>query len=199
MQVHAAGFRFRGARVRVDRVRLRRPLFQLASDVSSGDNTRATRWVAITSHSGAFTMSWWLWAALGFLLAAVEIATPGGFFFIFFGLASLVVALLAFVGLAGALSFQILLFSVFSVVSLLLFRNPLLRWMARHTPKTVEVDSFVGEIAVASTAIPPGGVGQLQLRGSAWNARNGSQTAIEAGGRCRVLRVEGLVVWIEPE
>jgi membrane protein implicated in regulation of membrane protease activity len=144
-------------------------------------------------------MNWWMWAALGLLLAAVEIATPGGFFFIFFGLAGLVVALLAFVGLADALSFQILLFSIFSVVSLLLFRNPLLRWMARHTPKTVDVDTFVGEIAVATTAIPPGGVGQLQLRGSAWNARNGSQTAIESGGRCRVLRVEGLVVWIEPE
>jgi len=144
-------------------------------------------------------MDWWLWAALGLVLAAGEILTPGGFFVIFFGLGALVVAGLAFVGLASALSFQILLFSVFSVASLLLFRNPLLRWMGRHTPKTADVDSFVGELAVAASAIPPGGVGQAQLRGSAWNARNGSQTAIPAGGRCRVTRVEGLVIWIEPE
>jgi inner membrane protein len=144
-------------------------------------------------------MNWWMWAALGLLLAAVEIATPGGFFFIFFGLGALVVALVAFVGLAEPLSFQILLFSVFSVVSLLLFRNPLLRWMARHTPKTVDVDSFIGELAVAASAIPPGGAGQAQLRGSAWNAHNGSQAPIAAGGRCRVTRVEGLVIWIEPE
>jgi membrane protein implicated in regulation of membrane protease activity len=109
------------------------------------------------------------------------------------------VAVLAAVGLAEPLWFQILLFSIFSVVSLLLFRNPLLRWMARHTPKTVEVDTFVGEIAVAASAIPAGGVGQVQLRGSAWNARNGSQAALAAGSRCRVTRVEGLVVWIEPE
>jgi hypothetical protein len=144
-------------------------------------------------------MTWWLWAALGLLLVVVEIATPGGFFFIFFGLAGLAVAALAFVGLASALSFQILLFSVFSVVSLLLFRNPLLRWMARHTPKTVDVDTFVGELAVAASAIPPGGVGQAQLRGSAWNARNASLAPIAAGGRCRVTRVDGLVIWIEPE
>jgi hypothetical protein len=144
-------------------------------------------------------MTWWLWAALGLVLVAVEIATPGGFFFIFFGLAGLVVALLAFAGLADALSFQILLFSVFSVVALLLFRNPLLRWMARHTPKTVDVDTFVGDLAVAASAIPPGGAGQAQLRGSAWNARNASQAAIAAGARCRVTRVEGLVIWIEPE
>ena len=144
-------------------------------------------------------MDWWLWAALGLVLAPGEILTPGGFFVIFFGLGALVVAGLAFVGLAGALSFQILLFSVFSVASLLLFRNPLLRWMGRHTPKTADVDSFVGELAVAASAIPPGGVGQAQLRGSAWNARNGSQTPVAAGSRCRVTRVEGLVIWIEPE
>jgi membrane protein implicated in regulation of membrane protease activity len=144
-------------------------------------------------------MNWWIWAVLGLLLAAGEILTPGGFFVVFFGLAALVVALLAFVGLADALWFQILLFSVFSVASLLLFRNPLLRWMARHTPKTVDVDSFIGELAVASSAIPPGGVGQAQLRGSSWNARNASTAAIAAGGRCRVTRVDGLVIWIQPE
>jgi hypothetical protein len=141
----------------------------------------------------------WLWAALGLVLAAGEVLTPGGFFVIFFGLAGLVVAVLVAVGLADALWFQILLFSIFSVISLLLFRNPLLRWMARHTPKTVDVDSLVGELAVASAAIPPGGAGAAQLRGSTWSARNGSQAAIAAGSRCRVTRVEGLVIWIEPE
>jgi hypothetical protein len=144
-------------------------------------------------------MDWWVWAALGLLLAIGEVLTPGGFFVIFFGLAALVVGLLAFVGLADALWFQIFLFSVFSVVSLLLFRNPLLRWMARHTRPTAEVDSLVGQIAVASSAMPPGAVGQAQLRGSAWNARNASQAAIPAGGRCRVTRVEGLAIWVEPE
>jgi hypothetical protein len=32
-------------------------------------------------------MTWWEWAVLGLLLAVAEIFTPGGFFFIFFGLA----------------------------------------------------------------------------------------------------------------
>ena len=144
-------------------------------------------------------MDWWIWAALGLVLAALEIVTPGGFFVIFFGLAGLVVALLAFIGLADALWFQILLFSIFSVASLLLFRNPLLRWMARHTRPTVEVDTLVGEIAVPSSALPAGGVGQAPRRGTTWSARNGSQAALAAGSRCRVTRVEGLVIWLEPE
>ena len=144
-------------------------------------------------------MNWWMWAVLGLVLAAGEILTPGGFFVVFFGLSALVVAVLAAVGLADALAFQILLFSVFSVASLLLFRNPLLRYMARHTRPAPEVDNLVGEIAVASSAMPPGGVGQAQLRGTVWNARNGSAAAVAAGGRCRVTRVEGLVIWLEPE
>jgi len=144
-------------------------------------------------------MDWWLWAALGLLLAVGEVLTPGGFFIVFFGLGALVVALLVFLGLGGALWFQILLFSIFSVASLLLFRNPLLRWMGRHTPKTAEVDTLVGGIAVASSAIPAGSVGPAQLRGTTWSARNASPAAIAAGVRCRVTRVEGLVIWIEPE
>jgi hypothetical protein len=144
-------------------------------------------------------MTWWQWAVLGLLLAAGEILTPGGFFVIFFGLAALVVALLVAVRLADALWLQILLFSVVSVASLLFFRSPLLRWMARRSPPPREVDTLVGEIAVASAAIPAGGVGQAQLRGTVWNARNGSAAAVASGSRCRVVRVEGLVIWIEPE
>jgi len=144
-------------------------------------------------------MTWWQWAVLGLLLAVAEILTPGGFFVVFFGLAGLVVAALVAAGLADALWLQVLLFSVFSVASLLLFRNPLLRWMARRVPAGPEVDTLVGESAVASGTIAPGAMGQAQLRGTVWGARNGSPAAIAAGSRCRVVRVEGLVIWIEPE
>jgi inner membrane protein len=144
-------------------------------------------------------MLWWHWAVLGLLLAAAELVTPGGFFVIFFGLGGLVVALLAALGLVDALWLQILLFSVFSVASLLLFRNPLLRWMARHTPPPVKVDTLVGESAVATAAIEAGGMGRAELRGASWSARNDAAQRIEAGTRCRVTRVDGLVIWIQPE
>jgi len=144
-------------------------------------------------------MLWWHWAVLGLFLAAAELLTPGGFFVIFFGLGGMVVALLAALGLADALWLQILLFSVFSVVTLLLFRNPLLRWMARHTPPPSKVDDMVGETAVVTGPVEPGGMGRAELRGASWSARNTGASRIDAGARCRVTRVEGLVIWIEPE
>ena len=39
-------------------------------------------------------MTPWMWIALGLVLAAIELATPSGFFIIFFGLGALIVGLL---------------------------------------------------------------------------------------------------------
>ena len=44
-----------------------------------------------------------------------------------------------------------------------------------------------------------GGVGRVELRGTAWSARNVSDHVVRRGVRCRVVRVDGLTVHIEPE
>ena len=72
-------------------------------------------------------MTWWYWLVLGLVLIALEMASSGGFYIIFFGVAAIVVALLAATGLAEASWLQWLLFSVLSVASLLFFRNPPMR------------------------------------------------------------------------
>ena len=36
-------------------------------------------------------MGWWLWMLLGFALIVCELTTPGGFFFLFFGLGAVAV------------------------------------------------------------------------------------------------------------
>jgi membrane protein implicated in regulation of membrane protease activity len=144
-------------------------------------------------------MLWWHWAVLGLLLASAELMTPGGFFVIFFGLGGLVVAALAALGLAEPLWLQLLMFSICSVASLLLFRNPLLRWMARNAPPPTQVDNLVGESAVAAVTIEPGGMGRAELRGASWSARNDGTSRISAGARCRVTRVDGLMIGIQPE
>ena len=46
-------------------------------------------------------MTWWYWLVLGLVLVALEMASSGGFYIIFFGVAAVVVALLAATGLAA--------------------------------------------------------------------------------------------------
>ena len=115
-------------------------------------------------------MSWWHWAVMGLFLAALEILTPGGFYLLFFGLGGLAVAALTFLGIGGPLWMQVLLFTVFSVVSLLLFRNPLLRRLQSKTDSAAPSIELVGEIAIPVEAIEPGAVGRAELRGTPWAA-----------------------------
>ena len=89
---------------------------------------------------------WWHWLALGLVLIALELAASGGFYIIFFGIAAVAISVLKLTGVAEAVWIQLLLFSVLSVVSLQLFRSPLMRWM-NIEGEGVDVDSLVGETA----------------------------------------------------
>jgi len=144
-------------------------------------------------------MFWWHWAVLGLFLAALEILTPGGFYLLFFGLGSLAVSVLTLLGIGGPIWLQVLLFSLFSIVSLALFRNPLLRMMQRKTSGRAPIGTLVGELAIPVTAIEPGAVGKAELRGTTWTARNRGATVIPAGCRCKVVHIDGLIIAIEPE
>ncbi|CAN5722327.1 NfeD family protein [soil metagenome] len=143
-------------------------------------------------------MQWWHWLALGLILVALEIAASGGFYVIFFGVAALAIGSLHLFGLAGPTWFQFLLFSVVSVASLLLFRNPILQLM--HGSRSGEdVDSLVGESATPLEDIPPAAVGRAELRGAVWSARNAGSAVLTRGQRCTVVRVNGLMIVLEPE
>jgi len=141
---------------------------------------------------------WWHWLVFGLFLALLEVVSAGGFYIIFFGLAAILVGALAFLGLAGPVSTQLLLFSVISVASLLLFRNRLVERF-QSSPQAPPIDDLVGEGAVVIEEVAPGGVGKVELRGTTWSARTGGAVALARGARCRVTRVDGLLLYVEPE
>ena len=143
-------------------------------------------------------IAWWHWLALGLILVALELAASGGFYVIFFGIAAIAISALHLVGAAGPAWVQVLLFSVLSVASLLFFRSPLMRWM-KLDREGVDVDSLVGENAVATESIPPGGIGRIELRGTVWTARNAGATPLVTGQRLLVVRVEQLTIHVEAE
>jgi len=143
-------------------------------------------------------MTWWHWLALGLILVTLEMAASGGFYVIFFGVAAIAIGGLHLFDLAGPAWFQLLLFSVLSVGSLLLFRNPLLHLLKLDTPGE-DVDSLVGETAIPAEEIGPGAVGRAELRGTVWSARNVGPTPLSRGQRCRVVRVDRLMIFIESE
>jgi membrane protein implicated in regulation of membrane protease activity len=142
-------------------------------------------------------MSWWHWLVLGLILVLLEMAASGGFYVIFFGIAAIAISALHLFDVAGPIWFQLLLFSALSIGALLLFRGPLLRLMQPESP--ADRDSPVGEIAVPLEDISPGAVGRAELRGAVWSARNGSAATVARGERCRVVKVDRLMIVLESE
>ena len=142
-------------------------------------------------------MEWWIWILLGLLLLFGEIVTPGGFYIIFFGIGAITVGILAGFDLAGPLWFQFILFPFISVLALWLFREKLLR-LTQGEPRP-NVDSFVGETAVAAEDISANSIGRAEMRGASWTARNVGEKSLARGERCTVERIEGLTIFIRTE
>jgi inner membrane protein len=142
-------------------------------------------------------MDWWLWLAGGLALIVAELATPSGFFIIFFGAGALTIGVLKAFLLIDNLPTELLLFSVLSVVYLLLFRG---RLQARvQMPPPPNVDSLIGVLAIVQESLSPGVVGKVEVHGSSWSARNTSTVTLTPGQRARVAGVDGLTLTVVPE
>ena len=141
-------------------------------------------------------MVWWAWMLLGLALLIGEMLHLA-LFMLFFGVAALIVGLLTVLGLGGNPATQWLLFSATSIVSMLLLRRPLLQRFKLRGAE--EVDRLENEYAVAMEEIANNAMGKAELRGSPWNAKNVGAAAIPRGQRCRVERVEGLVLHVRAD
>lgn len=143
-------------------------------------------------------MIWWLWVVFGMALLVAEMTTPGTLFFLFFGLAAIIVGSLAGLGVANEPWVQWWLFSGLAIVTLAALRGPL-RARLNLKGSTRPVDSIVGETAVVLDDVAAGSVGKVELRGTSWNARSTDGGALGKGQRTIVDKVDGLMLWVRPE
>ena len=138
-----------------------------------------------------------MWLAAGLVLVVAELATPGGFVIIFFGIGALAVGALAVLGVVTSVPLQFLWFSVLSVASLAFLRG---RVQSRiQTPPSSTVDSLVGVVAMVQDQMAPRAIGRVEVRGSMWAARNTSDVTLDPGQRALVAAVDGLTLAVVPE
>ncbi len=137
-----------------------------------------------------------MWVVAGIVLMLGELLTPGGFYLIFFGVGAVVTGLAAALGLQG-LTPQVIFFLGVSLGALLVFRRPLLSRLREGQPAAH--DELTGEVAVPMEEIAIEAVGQAELRGTVWSARNVGKRPLLQGERCLVKRVDGLTIYLRPE
>jgi membrane protein implicated in regulation of membrane protease activity len=134
-------------------------------------------------------MAWWIWTLIAFLFLTLEFFAST-LHLAFFAAGAFLVALLVGFGVGGPLWAQILIFTVFSLITLLLIRPWAVHKLGLNVTKTV--DTMIGERATAMDDMPVAGFGKAEMRGSTWNAKNIGETPLVRGQRCVVERVEGL-------
>ena len=141
-------------------------------------------------------MEWWLWVILGVVLLAAEMVSAG-LFLIFFGIGGIVVGVLVRFHVIEATWTQWLAFSVVSLGSMALLRKPLQHRLKINVRQ--EVDTMLGERALASEEMAAGATGKVELRGSTWQARNVGGSAVKSGQGCKVEKVEGITLLVRGE
>jgi len=143
-------------------------------------------------------MEWWAWIAVGAILLVSELAfVDAQFYLVFVGASALVVGFLDLSGLLAAVWMQWLLFAVLAIFSMVAFRRRIYERMRRKLPAMKQGPA--GETVVLPTELQPGETCRLEYCGSSWSAVNGGKTAIGAGQRAHIDRVNGLTLVVHGE
>ena len=124
----------------------------------------------------------------------LELTIPG-FVIFFFGLAAAAVSGILFL-FDISFAWQLALFSIFSVLFIVLLRKWFTRLFLGVSSETKDVESeFVGRVAVVTEKISLGESGRILLRDSQWDAVAAEE--IDAGAKVRVISQKNLTLTVE--
>ena len=143
-------------------------------------------------------MSYVFWLSLGLLLAVSEFVVPG-FVIIFFGAGAFVTGLVKLLWSGLPDSLALLLFALFSLGSLLIFRRT---WVGGKvlrddgTRNEGDVDeTCIGRKVSVVEAIAPGKAGKVELNGANWTAE--ADEELETGAVATVTERRGLTLVVK--
>jgi membrane protein implicated in regulation of membrane protease activity len=134
------------------------------------------------------TLGTWNWLIFGFILMALELLAPGVFMF-WLGLAALVVGLVSF-AFSPSWQTQLLMFAVFAVAAVPLWRRFALRSNAASQTNPFlnkRTDALVGREFTLEKPIVDG-TGTVRIDDTIWRVAGPDAPA---GSRVRVVRADG--------
>ncbi len=140
-------------------------------------------------------VEFWYWLAFGVLLVALEALIPGTIL-MWFGISAGVVGLVVFMLPDLAFTYQVLIFGVLSVVSVVAARV----WLRRQPIETEDPNlnlrgqRYVGQVVVLAEPIESG-VGKAKVGDSLWRVTGPDAPA---GSRMRVTGSDSATLIVEP-
>ncbi|MDX1334921.1 MAG: NfeD family protein [Gammaproteobacteria bacterium] len=145
---------------------------------------------------GEFEFSFWYWWVLGLILLILEVFAPGAFF-LWMGISAGVVGVIAWLAPSLSIEWQMLIFTVIAIASVV-------GWRAYLRKNPVQTDQpslnrrgeqYVGRVFTLDEPIV-NGVGKIRVDDTMWRIEGAD---LEAGGKVRVVGVDGVNLRVESE
>lgn len=130
-----------------------------------------------------------VWLFIGIVFVILELVSAT-FVFLFFGLAAFLIAFSTMFGFHNV-TWQIVVFTALSVVSLFFFRKKLMASTMSDKDQITNND-LQNEVFVVDQNIEPHEEKTVTFRGTVWKARNNSETTLQKGERVVIQKTEGI-------
>ena len=139
---------------------------------------------------------WLLWVIISIVCLSLELSS-GDFFILCFAIGAAVSAIVA--GCGANLTVPIITFAVVSALSLLLVRPALIKKLHKpHRERLSNAEAMIGQEGRVSEDIIAGGYGRVAIDGDDWKACSADGSAIAQGARVRVVKMDSIIVTVEP-
>ncbi len=136
---------------------------------------------------------WQVWAVISIICLILELSS-GDFFIICFSIGAIFSVIASALGLN--IYWQLLIFALFSLLSIFFVRPVALRWIHKNEPnKPSNADALIGRTGRVTEAISRNASGYVKIDGDMWKAV--SQSDIPVGSSVRVIGRESTIVTVE--
>jgi membrane protein implicated in regulation of membrane protease activity len=136
---------------------------------------------------------WQVWAVVAIVCLILELSS-GDFFIICFSIGAVFALISAVLGLS--IYWQIFIFALFTLLSVLFVRPVALRYLHKNDPnKLSNADALMGRTGRVTEEIKAGASGYVQIDGDLWKAVSNSDIAV--GTTVRVIGRESTILTVE--
>ena len=136
---------------------------------------------------------WQVWAVVAIVCLILELSS-GDFFIICFSIGAVFALISAVLGLS--IYWQIFIFALFTLLSVLFVRPVALRYLHKNDPnKLSNADALMGRTGRVAEEIKAGASGYVQIDGDLWKAVSNSDIAV--GTTVRVIGRESTILTVE--
>ena len=138
---------------------------------------------------------WQVWAVVAVICLILEM-TAGDFFIICFSIGAVFAAITALIG--GNIYWQLLLFAIFTLISLFWVRPFAQRYLHKGEDNRVSnADALMGRQGRVVESVKADGFGRVQIDGDIWKAVTNETQDIPVGTTVHVVGRESTIITVE--